>query len=310
MTIAAPDVTMRVSGLSAASGGSMVAHPPDSRLFWVCPSLTPLTYTQVWSRFNASQQLRYNQLTALHFAELIAGFEAGGSRALAVLMAREDLSSELASKLRGFIEDEASHIARWRELLTLGDPLWRGHKPGRGLLSSAAGMLARRRNLMPLLFWLMLALEEHGVEISRRCVQMPRGELDALFDAAFRDHLRDEVRHVQLDVHLIEQFYATLPAFWRRVIAWTFRQLLSRVLLAPRKASKHVITRLIAEHPELGGMKPEIVTQLVALGKDSNYQEMMYSRKSTPQLFAMFDRFPEMHAISSVLSSYEPPRHG
>jgi hypothetical protein len=32
----------------------------------------------------------------------------------------------------------------------------------------------------------------------------------------------------------------------------------------------------------------------------------MYSRESTPITFALFDRFEEMHAMQTVLRSYQP----
>jgi hypothetical protein len=62
----------------------------------------------------------------------------------------------------------------------------------------------------------------------------------------------------------------------------------------------------MAEFKELQSLRSEIRQQLVRVGDDPAYHEMMYSRKSTPVTFSLFDRFPEFHAMRHVLHSYVP----
>jgi hypothetical protein len=60
--------------------------PIDFTKPFVCPSLTALYYTSVWNKLDPEDQLRYTQLSALSFNELIAWFESGFSSALRALM--------------------------------------------------------------------------------------------------------------------------------------------------------------------------------------------------------------------------------
>jgi hypothetical protein len=66
----------------------------------------------------------------------------------------------------------------------------------------------------------------------------------------------------------------------------------------------------VTQHPDLAPLLPEMVRQLKQLSDCPDYHEMMYSRKTTPITFALFDRFEEMHAIRHVLHSYRPNSGG
>jgi hypothetical protein len=57
---------------------------------------------------------------------------------------------------------------------------------------------------------------------------------------------------------------------------------------------------------ELKPQLPVMIRQLHEVGDSAEYHEMMYSRKTTPLSFALFDRFEEMHRMQHVLQSYTP----
>src|SRR5260370_36646894 len=147
--------------------------PIDFTKPFVCPSLTALYYTPFWSKLEPMDQLRYTQLSALSFNELIAWFESGFSSTLRALMRSDRLPEELKSLLPGFLEDECRHQEIWWALNRCVDPI-----PYARNIASISKIAHAGRTLMrwlairpldyPVVIWLMLVLEEHGNEIERR----------------------------------------------------------------------------------------------------------------------------------------------
>ena len=66
----------------------------------------------------------------------------------------------------------------------------------------------------------------------------------------------------------------------------------------------------ISEYPELAPLLPRMLQELKDLRNSMEYHEMMYSRRSTPMTFALFDEFPEFHQMGSVLRAYAPQPAG
>lgn len=292
--------------------------PIDRSRWFVCPTLTPLYYTRIYQQLSADQRRRYNQLTALGFNELIAFFE--GTFAASVLAALADarhrqMNDELADCLARFISDEQRHIAWWRELNRLSEPSWYAKSDGNMIRISpgARRLLAALTSWphrFPAVFWVMLALEERSLDISRRCMKMDRDRIEPRYRAIYQQHLKDESQHVQFDWHLIERFYMNRS----RAVRWTnaklLRLLIGRFFLPPTRSAVRVVRRLTVEHPELAPRQPEIIRQLKALRDNPDYHDMMYSPTVTPVTFALFDRFEEMHAMRHVLRSYHPRQQG
>jgi len=115
------------------------------------------------------------------------------------------------------------------------------------------------------------------------------------------------VRHVQVDCHLIERFHAAQSAAGRLATAAVFRWLLANCFLKPVRSTIRVLEVLTSEFPELHPLLPRMIRELHSLAADEAYQQMMYSRQTTPITFQLFDAFPEFHAMSRVLLAYTPP---
>jgi hypothetical protein len=64
---------------------------------------------------------------------------------------------------------------------------------------------------------------------------------------------------------------------------------------------------LAAEYPELAPLVPRMLRELSGLRDSVEYHEMMYSRRTTPVTFALFDECPEFHQMRAVLRGYVPP---
>ena len=103
--------------------------------------------------------------------------------ALAALARDRRIPYELKHCLRQFSADEAKHCRMWRMLNRLCAPQWYESKE-RHIIRIAPTMLRTLRliaghpRLFPMVLWLMLALEEHSMEISRRCARVPKEQIE------------------------------------------------------------------------------------------------------------------------------------
>jgi hypothetical protein len=288
--------------------------PPDARIDlarpFLCFSVVPLRFTDAWARLAPEQALRANQITGLCFNELITFFETAFAPAVLAALRRQAVPEELADCLRHFLADEARHSAMFQRLNRLSAPAWYERSPSHLLrvpppVRLVMGFLARYPEVFPGMLWIMLALEEHSIEVSRRCASASR-ELEPHWAAAYSAHLEDEVRHVQVDYHLIERFQPAPPGWLRRANAFLVRAAIARFLLAPSRSGVRVVSQLVAEFPDLRPLAPVLVRELKALDGSAAYQSMMYSRQTTPLTFALFDRFPEFRRLGAVLATYRP----
>jgi hypothetical protein len=290
------------------------ATPIDRSRLYVCPTLTPLYYAPIYRQLSEHHQRRYNQLTALSFSELIGFFETTFAASVLAALAksrRQDVNHELVDCLEGFIAEERHHTEWWRRLNRLSEPgLYVNSDQAIIRLPALAKFLMRQLTshpqAFPMVFWVMLALEERSLEISRRCMRLPAEQIEPRYLAIYRTHLAHEVRHVQIDWHLIERYYETRSRTIRRLNATLFRSAIRRFFLPPTRSAVRVLTRLIVEQPELEPLAFAMRRQLRQVGSDPAYHQMMYSRESTPITFALFDRFPEFYAMREVLQSYRP----
>jgi hypothetical protein len=301
----------RRSERAADSGGPALDRPVDRSRRFVCETLTPLYYAPIYRELTGAQRLRYNQITGLCFGELIAFFEESFAASVlaALALARQDPDDDLAACLDGFVAEERRHVAYWRRLNRLAEPSWYARRDECVIRLPAAarralGFLTSRPRTFPAVFWVMLALEERSLDISRRCLRMEPDAAEPSFREAYRHHLRDEARHVQLDRHLIERYYAPLPRRRREWNARLLALLIGRFFLPPTRSAARVVGLLAREFPEIEPRRREITQQLRSVGRDPAYHEMMYSRSTTPRTFALFDRFPEMRRMERVLHSY------
>ena len=135
---------------------------------------------------------------------------------------------------------------------------------------------------------------------------MPADKIEPRYAQAYAAHVQDEVRHLQIDRHLIERFYAPRSMAIRRLTARLFRIVVSGLLLKPVKSAVRVVQQLASEFPDLKPHVPRIVAELRALDCCDGYHAMMYSRQTTPITFSLFDRFPEFHQMQHVLRAYRP----
>jgi hypothetical protein len=258
----------------------------DLSRWFTCPTLTPLFHTPIYSQLAGPQQLRYNQLTAMCFNELILFFERTFARALERTLKLPQAQCARASIIR-FLDDEQRHRRMWHQLNLASAPQWyarserhilRIAKPLQAMLT----LLTSRPEWFPVVIWIMLTLEEHSINMAHRCARMPPEALEPHYAAAHRIHVADEVRHVSVDRELSEKFDRTLPQFLRGINARMFGLFIHRLWLRPVQSAMCVIDALICEFPELASSRVEMRQQLAKLAAHPVYQKMMLSAVSPP----------------------------
>lgn len=300
-------------GTAAAADDIDWDTPIDRSRRFFCDTLTPLYYTTSYALLAPEHRLRYNQLTGILSNELILRLETQFvDRALAAVTRDACVDPDLLDTVRQFRDDEIRHAESWRRLNQLSEPEWyRADRPRLvrvpPVLDRLASVIVRYPAACPVVFWMQLAQEEHSIEISRRCLRLPADVLEPRYAAVYGAHLRDEVRHVHVDCHLIERFHAGQSPAGRRITAAVFRWLLVNCFLKPVRSTVRVLDVLTSEYQELRPLLPRMIRELRSLAADEAYQQMMYSRQTTPLTFQLFDAFPEFHAMSRVLLAYTPP---
>ena len=271
---------------------------------FLCPTLTPFYYTSTWSELCDADRLRYTQLSALSFNELFAWIENGFTATLLALSDCDLVPADLRDLFPGFIEDERRHQRMWWTLNRLADPArYESDRPSITRIAPAArtlmGFVARRPVQFPVAIWLMLTLEEHANEISRRCAQRRPDMIEPHFAAAYLAHVRDEARHVQIDWHLLDALWPRMTQYRRNINTWIFAQVVRRLLLRTEHAVVSVVKALLDERPALRPLMPRIRRELREVGRHPDYRTMMFSTESSPIAFHLMDRFPKLREALS-----------
>jgi P-aminobenzoate N-oxygenase AurF len=271
----------------------------DHRRMFVCPTLTPLYYAAVYRDLTAAQQLRYNQVSAISFNDLILFFERSFARALESLLRHPRRQTpEFQTELEGFLADEQRHCEMWRRLNLASFPrkqdvddyrVIRVGWPLRMLLS----VLTNRPRRFPVVVLMMLTLEEHSIEMSRRCARVSVDILEPHYRDAFRAHLLDEARHVRVDSRMLLELIEPLSVSARRLNAAIFQLFIRKLWLRPARAAARVVNVLAAEFPELRPIRSRLRAGLAEAGNNREYRRMMLSTSTAPLLFRLLRLYPE-----------------
>lgn len=270
--------------------------PIDSSRPFVCDSLTPLYYTSLFGELSAAQRLRYNQLSAISFNELIVFFEHSFDVALEALLTDRSLKDdELRGRIGMFLDDERRHVVMWRQLSRAtadaggGGGIVRIRRP----MSRALRLLASRPRKFPVVVLVMLTLEEHSIDISRRCGRTGRDALEPHYAAAYRAHLADEVHHVRIDRKLLDLLIEPLPPWLRAINAAVYRRFIRTMWLRPTAAGRRVVEALVRDFPQLRPIRPRLLGALATLDQNSDFRQMMFSPQTFPLTFSLIRRYKD-----------------
>lgn len=291
--------------------------PDFSRLFFP-EHLTPLAHTPIYQELTPDERRTYNQIYGTAINEQFIFLE---DRFLVRIVrdlrsrTRHDLPADLVEALDLFFVEEVKHTEMFRRLARATDPERYARadfsylRLGR-LEDAMLAYMGKRPDFFVYWVWLALAFEEKTIDYyrhyQRHMKERPDAPLCPLYTEVHRFHMLDEVRHVQIDHHLIHVFYDRCGALVRKL---NFA-LLARTLRAytrPRRTNMRIVEELVRRCPRLAPRLDDMKAQLRGLATCREWQEITYSRKNVPQTFAMFDAYPEMHALAgSVLLCYDP----
>ena len=280
----------------------------DPALPWMPDALAPLSFTRSFAALDKHQRLRANQLQALALTEKFIWFERHLIRSVNRVRNRAELAPPLAQALAHFVAEEGKHIAMFERLLQSAAPAWYATPSARlfrvsAPLRCAMALIAWFPRTLLVWVWLAALVEERTVLLARAYLRGAPGTLDARHRQVHALHLRDEVRHCQLDVHLLGACYSAEPAWNKRLAAAMLRIGLAASLRADA-AAPQVVRQLGREFPRLQyKLLPRLLRQLRDLDRNPAYRGTLFGRAAMPRFHALLVDHPEHAGALALLAA-------
>ena len=289
--------------------------PVDFSRPFIPEHFTQLYHTPQYAGLNDRQRLRYNQLFGIKVNEQFMMFESDfTNQILKRLLTHPAVRSnpELAVCMQGMIREEEVHYEMFRALnqRCLPQVYHRGDRyftrlPAHERLALRAATAFPRQ--LVFLLWFLISMEEYSIALSRamvdhRCTDS-LGELEPNVVRVHREHVKDESRHVHIDVHLIRACVGRLTHTARRVNAWLLRRFM-RDIVVPKRGGMAVLYHFLDEHPELAPRRKALIASVRALGEDARFQRTLFNREMMPRTFALLDEVPELAPVGHAIAGW------
>jgi P-aminobenzoate N-oxygenase AurF len=279
---------------------------------------TQLYYTPVYQGLHREHRLRYNQLFGMRINEYIMMLEADlVERLLLPLRRRPDVAREpaLLRCIDTMIEEEKHHFqcfaalnrACFPTLYTDRDRYFSDLPLLPRALFATVGWLTGR---LAFALWYLMAMEESSTALARDLARSPvtetLGEIEPAFAALHREHMKDELRHLQVDGILAELCLSRAGRATRALNATLFKTMLGIVTRPTRAGSGvKVIRELIRQMPELSWRQEEMIRAVLALRHDEAFQRSLFNRAAMPLTFGVFDASPELATLAKRMVGYD-----
>jgi len=173
-------------------------------------------------------------------------------------------------------------------------------------LITAMGVSARRL-AHPL--WLLFFIEESSLALARDLAAIGEdhelGSVEPHWLAVHQEHTHDERRHTLIDRLVFESCYGRRGRVARSVDGWMFERIL-KAILYPRAhgAGVRVVEQLIRDYPELASLRPTMVREIVALGRNPEFLASLLSQRLAPRAWKLFHRCPELDTLAGWIPGY------
>ena len=289
----------------------------DGGKLFLPPEYTQLFYSPLWSDLDRRHRLRYTQLYALRTNELIMLFERFLIQAIVPPMAKRLDARQLPvlrQLLGEMLREEGEHDAAFAALNRASRPdLYEEtdfffFPPSVEVRRFIAAMgISARWLAYPL--WLLFFIEESSLALARDLAAIGAdhdlGAAEPHWLAVHREHTHDERRHTLIDRLLFESCYADRGHLARRMDGWLFERLL-KAIMHPRAhgAGVRVVEQLIGDYPELAGLRPTLVREIVALGRNPDFLASLLSQRLAPRAWKLFHRCPELDILADWIPDY------
>lgn len=285
------------------------SQPVDRTKPWIPELLGLLYYAPSYSLLDTSERRRYNQLSALGLCEQFILFEQMVISALTGVLARCELPAELREGLCCFVTDEEKHIEMFWRLLERSEP---GFYPVRApvlvSLSPLQDLLMNCAVNRPRLFlawiWLTIFLEERTLFVSRQYLEAQRkapGLIDPLHAQVHAFHFMDEVRHCQIDQHLLDVLYDPQP-YWKKKLCGAMFHHALRAFVFPGRSTRRILNVLGNEFPRLRQkIIPGLIDELPHIGRNAEFHRRLFNRAALPRTLGLLSQYSEHAAARRLL---------
>lgn len=281
----------------------------DHTKTWGPLDMTPAPYLPSWHRLTHDEQTRYGQLWGLGYAEQCIWFENIISRPeFSKAMDSLDMPADLREAGDHLVDEEQKHVEMFWRLLHIAEP---GLYPTREKLFVRRSRLEERvisfalRNLDWMVVWVLLLIlfEERTLASSQAYMRLRKqGTIDPLFAEVHAFHLRDEVRHFQLDQHLLFWKYDPAPRWQKRLAAWLFHLFVQK-FVTPRRAIVRHLAFLGSEFPRLieEGILDQLIAELPSLTHNADYQAAVFGHTAIPRSLRMIAERDELSSFWKLM---------
>lgn len=278
-----------------------------------CPDvLTHLHYCPSYGLLNDAEKLYYNQLFAMGVCEQFLLLEdvllVRGMRRI-IDAAGGRLQPELRAAMENLIVEEKKHGEMFRRLLRASAPeMYRDR-------DLAIYQMSRRERLLVDFFlwgtpvfvaWVFIAMifEEKSIDFYRKYLAAEKTtDLDPLYREVHRKHAQEEVRHVQLDAHLVDLFWDQAPAWKRKLNHWVFYFVMKK-FAQPTRTVTRMLDLLVERFPRVAQHREVLFREAMSVAQDETWQRASYSPLAQPRTFEVFDRYPDFGLLNRIFPQY------
>lgn len=277
---------------------------PDQKKFWAPEALISISHLPVYQTMSQDLKIAFNQYNAMGVAELFMFFE---EYALAPIMEkalRSAKSQELKIALQHFIDEEYKHSLCFKKLLLKASPAlysednFKFHFIRMNWISkSMFNVLKLFPSVLPAWVWVAIFFEERTLMFSKEYIRYKKQDatkIDELFYQVHFYHMIDEVRHVKLDEHMIENFYKPMGSIHANLVEWIVRRFISRSAY-PINMICACLDQIKKTTPDLltAQMESQIIEEAKQLTSTESFIAQNFSDSSAPRTRILMARFPE-----------------
>jgi len=268
---------------------------------WAPDGFNAIDYLPAATLLNESEKLRCNQLQALSLCEQFIWLEQQLIRPLTCVVEGQDVPQPLRDAMWHFMREERKHIEMFWRVLERSEPAWyRSRKPRLFRVSPLQQFgierMVENPRVLVAWIWLTIFVEERTLYLARGYIEAEKktqGRIDRLHTQLHQLHFRDEVRHYQLDQHVLTWLYDPQPRWKKKLSAWIFHYMMC-CYANPRHSARAVLTQLAREFPRLRKhIVPRMLVELAQVGRNEAFRWKHFSRSALPRTLALLAEYPE-----------------
>jgi hypothetical protein len=153
--------------------------------------------------------------------------------------------------------------------------------------------------------WLALFFEERTLDFSKkyqRAYQANKETLDFNLWQVHYYHMKDEIRHQQMDEIFLAEYYDSAPKWKRKICGHMFFKLM-QAYLAPKRNAKVMLSILEKEFPELQGSPiiNAIRKELPLLKQHKEFQSKVFGRQAIGRTLKLMAKYDELDSVWGLL---------